>query len=114
MHVRTALAIVGLGVALSLPVGATAPQVAHAASGLPAIASVLAQAEHPETGDAPHPSGMTETEYGTAATACEVPIGSPAIASGDMGAAVGPGCTGTQSASDSGQASQPQPAPVGQ
>jgi hypothetical protein len=114
MQVRTAITVVVLGVALSLLVAATAPRIAHTASAPPAIATVLAQAEHPETGDAPHPSGVTETEYGTAATACEVPTGSPAIASGDMGAAVGPGCTGTQSASDSGQASQPQPAPVGQ
>ena len=111
MQIRRAIAIVGLGVAVSLPVAAAGPSVTHAATGAGAVASVLAQAEHPEAGDVPHPAGLTETETGTAATACEQPTGSPAIAAGDIGGAVGPGCAQAETPSD---APQPQPTPVGQ
>jgi hypothetical protein len=49
----------------------------------------------PERGDAPEAQGETATPIGCAATASEIPVDSPAIAGGDLGAAEGPGTAGT-------------------
>jgi hypothetical protein len=81
MRIYAVIAIVVLAAAAVLP---SASSAAHAASGLPVVASVQAQ-DHPGTLDAPHPVGVTETESGAAAAACEIPTGSPRIAEGDFG-----------------------------
>jgi hypothetical protein len=59
----------------------------------PAAGGVLAQ-EHPDALDAPHPAGVTETPFGAAATACELPTGSPRLAEGDLSAPPSIGPTG--------------------
>ena len=90
MRILVAIAIAVLAAAVAVP---SAPGAAYAASGLPVVASVQAQ-DHPDTLDAPHPTGVTETESGAAAAACEIPTGSPRIAEGDFSsspAASGPG-----------------------
>jgi len=49
----------------------------------------------PERGDAPEAQGETASPIGCAATASQVPVDSPAIAGGDLGAAEGPGIAST-------------------
>jgi hypothetical protein len=58
-------------------------------------AAVALAQDHPETFDTPHPTGVPETEFGAAATACEVPTGGPQIASGDLTAAAPTGSVST-------------------
>jgi hypothetical protein len=79
MRVRTAFVVVGLVVAAVLLAA-------------PAAAGVFAQ-DHPDALDAPHGAGVTETPYGTAATACEQPTGSPRLVGEDLSALPG-GVTG--------------------
>jgi hypothetical protein len=88
MRIYAVIAILVLAANVALP---SAVSVASAAGGPPVVASVQAQ-DHPDTLDAPHPVGVTETESGAAAAACEIPTGSPRIAQGDFsGGAPAPG-----------------------
>jgi hypothetical protein len=54
----------------------------------PAAAGVFAQ-DHPDALDPPHAEGITETPYGTAATAAELPTGSPGLVEGEFSALPG-------------------------
>jgi hypothetical protein len=88
MRIYAVIAILVLAANVALP---SAVSVASAAGGPPVVASVQAQ-DHPDTLDAPHPVGVTETESGAAAAACDIPTGSPRIAQGDFsGGAPAPG-----------------------
>jgi hypothetical protein len=84
MHRRTVSAVIGLGLASLLVV---VPGVA---------AGGLGQAPTDPAGlEAPGPVGETETPFGCAATAAELPTGSPGLVEGDLGATEGPGVAGT-------------------
>jgi hypothetical protein len=87
------------------PVAAAALILGVASFGLPTTASAITHhpigqfQTAPERGDAPEAQGQTATPIGCAATASEMPVDSPAIAGGDLGAAQGPGTAGTAAVS---------------
>jgi hypothetical protein len=86
------------------PMAAAALMLGVAGFGLPTTAAAITTHSAsqfqtaPERGDAPEAQGESATPIGCAATASEVPVDSPAIASGDLGAAEGPGTASTTAA----------------